>query len=97
MTPTQLLQQCKDEVAVSKGHENFKETMHIIGRPSIVEICDEAALLFAKKMCEKQREIDAENAKTRAAEVYNRITDESRYEICIDKDSILNAPLATEE
>ena len=85
---SKTLHQIKDEVAVKYGFENFESIINRIGRRNIIKICDEAAELYAKQIalaaCEKQREICAEKA-----------TIQYHYLLStVDKDSILNAPLA---
>lgn len=59
MTPTQILQQCKDEVAKNNRH-GFDDWQHFIDCYNtydeyeylLDELTNEAAMLFAQKMCE---------------------------------------------
>lgn len=107
MTPTQILQQCKDEVADNYGYESWVQlhNENYCDLNNLDHYIDEAAMLFAQKMCERQREIDINNTgfieitteKLNSSEYAPFITADDGKVYTIDKQSIINAPLATEE
>lgn len=87
MTKEQLLQKCKNEVVLKYGYSDYDNFFKLQspskkGREKIQRVSDEAAILFAEKMCEAQKQICANEA---------RFTIDP-YAAYIDKNSIINAP-----
>jgi len=86
------IEQIKNEVAVKNNFTDWASTMHLIGRPSIVLMMEEVAKEYAKQMCEKQREICSEQF---SISFIPGLVGAQKVKI-LDKESILNAPLATD-
>jgi len=73
-----------DETARKHGREDFHGAYHISLKKELVDILKEAATLYAEEACKEQKRIDSDAA--RYIKIFSHIS--------VNKDSILNAPLA---
>lgn len=93
----ETLTQIKDRVAQKHGYENWNDIItdidsHFVDVSVIEELVDESMQEYANTRCIRQRELCAENA---TATVKPDLR--GGEWVMVDEDSILTAPLATEE
>lgn len=63
------IEQIKDEVAVKHNFKRWKDTMHDIGRRSLIKMMEEVSTEYAKEACKQQREMCAEDLPTDTSEL----------------------------
>lgn len=91
------LQEIKDEVAVKHGYIHWKKLMYSMGRSAIEQYENEAMITFAAYCCERQRESDAEKAKTKDEKlITGQVWPMFYTKTVVDKSSILNNKLITD-
>lgn len=82
------IDECKEQVAKKHGWANWFEFYAMCDELNGLDaVVDEAMKLYAEQMCRRQRELCSESAR------YMNILGN----VHINKTSILNAPLATDE
>ena len=90
------LQEIKDEVAVKHGYIHWKKLMYSMGRSAIEQYENEVMIAFAAYCCERQREIDSENAIIKTITEFHEGYEMDVYKVVVDKSSILNNKLITD-